>query len=48
MGKSNIPTYIEIYSNLYRKILEGVYKEGDQIPTELRSEEHTSELQSLE
>ena len=35
MGKSNIPTYIEIYSNLYRKILEGVYKEGDQIPTEL-------------
>lgn len=31
----NLPTYIQIYEDYYKKIIDGVYKEGDQLPTEL-------------
>lgn len=32
--QKNVPTYVQIYEDIYSKIINGVYKEGDKLPTE--------------
>ncbi len=34
MVQKNVPTYVQIYEDFYAKIISGVYKEGDKLPTE--------------